>query len=363
MANPTVAVVFGGRSSEHGVSCVTAGGVLGAIDRDHWNVVAIGITQTGRWTVANSDPSHWKIVDGGMPAVANDGETVLLPVQAGDHRWRVEGADGLIRELADVDVVFPLLHGPFGEDGTLQGALELLDVRYVGSGVLASAVGMDKQFMKTAFKDAGLPVAPDVTLQPGDRVADHLDRIEALGFPLFVKPARAGSSMGISRVDDLNLLEAAVADAVKHDPKVLIERGIHGREIETAVLATAAEVRVSPPGEIVTGGDHNFYDFEAKYLDEGHVQLLCPTNLPDAVAGTVADYARRAFRAVGAEGLARVDVFVGEDGAVTVNEINTMPGFTTTSMYPRMWASAEVGYEELVQTLLETALNRPVGLR
>ena len=363
MARPVVAVVFGGRSSEHGVSCVTAGGVLGAIDPEQWDVIAIGITTTGRWTVASADPADWRITGDVLPHVSPDGETVLLPVQAGDKEWRIEGHDGLIRHLATVDVVFPLLHGPFGEDGTLQGAFELLDVRYVGSGVLASAVGMDKQFMKTAFKDAGLPVTPDVTLQPGDAVADHLERIALLGLPLFVKPARAGSSMGISRVDDLAHLEAAVADAVLHDPKVLIERGIEGREIESAVLATAGEVRVSPAGEIVTGGDHDFYDFEAKYLDGGAVQLLCPTSLPDDIAELVSDYARRSFRAVGAEGLARVDVFVGDDGAVTVNEINTMPGFTTTSMYPRMWASAGVGYEELVQTLLETALHRPLGLR
>ncbi|WP_430868776.1 D-alanine--D-alanine ligase family protein [Demequina aurantiaca] len=363
MDKPTVAVAFGGRSSEHGVSCVTAGGVLGAIDRERWNVVALGITSDGRWTVASDAPEDWAIVDGKLPTVKDDGETVLLPVSAGDKIWRVEGHDGHIRHLANIDVVFPVLHGPYGEDGTLQGALELLDIRYVGAGVLASALGMDKEFMKTAFKAAGLPVTPDVVLYPGDDVEGHRADVEALGLPLFVKPARAGSSMGISRVDDLTELEAAVAEAVLHDPKVLIERGVSGREIETAVLATATEVRVSPAGEIVAGDDHAFYDFEAKYLDEGHVRLLCPTTLPAGVADVVADYARRAFRAVGAEGLARVDAFVAEDGTVTVNEINTMPGFTTTSMYPRMWASAGVEYPELVQTLLETALERRIGLR
>jgi len=363
MTKPTVAVLFGGRSSEHGVSCVTAGGVLGAIDRDRWNVVALGITPDGRWTVASNAPEDWAIIDDIMPSVDDNGSTVLLPIRAGNTAWRVEGAGGVIAPLADIDLVFPVLHGPFGEDGTLQGALELLDIRYVGAGVLASAVGMDKQFMKTAFKDAGLPVTPDVVLYPGEAVAGHMADVEALGLPLFVKPARAGSSMGISRVDHLDELEAAVALAVEQDPKVLIERGVGGREIETAVLATESEVRVSPAGEIVTGSDHAFYDFEAKYLEEGQVELLCPTTLPAGVADVVADYARRAFRAVGAEGLARVDVFVAEDGAVTVNEINTMPGFTTTSMYPRMWASAGVEYPELVQTLLETALTRRIGLR
>lgn len=363
MAKPVVAVVFGGRSSEHGVSCVTAGGVLGAIDRTVWDIIAIGITDTGRWTVESTDPADWGIVDGTLPSVEPNGETVLLPVQAGDRRWRIEGHDGRVRDLATVDVVFPLLHGPFGEDGTIQGAFELLDVRYVGSGVLASAVGMDKQFMKTAFKDAGLPVTPDVTLQPGDTVAEHWDRIGLLGLPLFVKPARAGSSMGISRVDDLADLDAAIAVAMIHDPKVLIERGLEGREIETAVLDFDGEVRVSPAGEIVTGGDYEFYDFDAKYLDQDAAQLLCPTELSDDVAARVEDLARRSFRAVGAEGLARVDVFVSPDGVVTVNEINTMPGFTPMSMYPRMWASAGVTYEELVQKLLEAALSRPVGLR
>jgi len=259
--------------------------------------------------------------------------------------------------------VLPLLHGPFGEDGTLQGALELVDVRYVGSGVLASAIGMDKQFMKAAFREAGLPVTPDVVLAPGASLSLARERIEALGLPLFVKPARAGSSMGISRVDSWEQLEAAVAAAVKHDPKVLIERGVVGREIETAVLGTPDGPRTSLPGEIVTGGDHTFYDFEAKYLDEAAVQLLCPAPLPDGVADKVRDVAARAFEAVAAESLARVDVFVGEDGAVTVNEINTMPGFTPTSMYPRMWQASGLDYPELVQTLLETALQRPVGLR
>ncbi|WNM25375.1 D-alanine--D-alanine ligase family protein [Demequina capsici] len=359
---PTVAVLFGGRSSEHGVSCVTAGGVLGAIDRDRYDVVAVGITREGRWTRASTDPSDWRIVDGIMPSVTDEGPTILPPRQVGDPEWRSDDGASVV-PIGAIDAVFPLLHGPYGEDGTIQGALELVDVRYVGSGVLASAVGMDKQFMKAAFVDAGLPVAPGIVLQPGQSVASRMPELEALGLPVFVKPARAGSSMGISKVTSWDQLQAAVADAVKHDPKVLIEAGIVGREIETAVLATAGDVRTSPQGEIVTGGDHAFYDFEAKYLDESHVQLLCPTLLDDLVAGQVADYARRAFLAVGAEGLARVDCFVAADGTVTVNEINTMPGFTTTSMYPRMWAAAGIAYPELVEALIQEALARPLGLR
>ncbi|SEJ00227.1 D-alanine--D-alanine ligase family protein [Demequina mangrovi] len=362
MTKPTVAVLFGGRSTEHGVSCVTAGGVLGAIDRDRWDVLAIGITREGRWTVASDDPADWRIVDGRMPEVAADDATVLPPFEAGSRAWRVVGADG-IRELGDVDVVFPLLHGPWGEDGTVQGALELTDVRYVGSGVFASAAGMDKQHMKTVFANAGLPVTPDVVVTPDRGIDAQREAIEALGLPVFVKPARAGSSMGISKVSDLSALPAAVADAQQHDPKVLIEAAVVGREIETAVLATPGGILTSPAGEIITGGDHEFYDFDAKYLDEAAVTLLCPTTLEPAVAATVADYAKRAFRAIGAESLARVDVFVTDGGGVIVNEINTMPGFTPTSMYPRMAQAAGISYGELVETLLTVALERPVGLR
>lgn len=360
---PVVAVLFGGRSSEHGVSCVTAGGVMGAIDRSVWDVLAVGITRDGRWTLASDDPASWHIANGEMPQVADANHTVLPPSHAGAGEWTVLGDDGSVESLGRVDVVFPVLHGPFGEDGTVQGALELVDVRYVGSGVLASAVGMDKQFMRAAFVDAGLPVTDAVVLLPGQDAAARRAEIEALGLPLFVKPARAGSSMGISRVDDLAGLDAAVAAAAKHDPKVLIERAVVGREIETAVLGTVDGPRTSLPGEIVTGGEHTFYDFDAKYLDESHVQLLCPADLPDAVVTRVRAMAIAAFGAIGAESLARVDVFVGEDGTVTLNEINTMPGFTPTSMYPRMWAATGVDYPELVSTLLQAALQRPLGLR
>ncbi|GIG55126.1 D-alanine--D-alanine ligase family protein [Demequina activiva] len=360
---PTVAVVFGGRSSEHGVSCATAGGVLGAIDRTRWNVVAVGITDQGRWVPVSAAAEQWLLRDGALPHVAHDERTVLPPRDAAERTWRVLGADGSVEPLADVDVVFPLLHGPFGEDGTIQGALELVDVRYVGAGVLASAIGMDKQYMKTALRGAGLPVTPDVVLQPGESADARRAELEGLGLPVFVKPARAGSSMGITKVTDWSALDTALAAAVKHDPKVLIERAVVGREIETAVLSTPDGIVASPAGEIVTRGDHDFYDFDAKYFDEAAVDLRCPTELPDDVATVVSDIAVRAFRAVGAESLARVDVFVGEDGTVTVNEINTMPGFTSTSMYPRMWAAAGLAYPALVEALLQGALARSTGLR
>jgi D-alanine-D-alanine ligase len=337
--------------------------VLGAIDRDHWNVVAVGITRDGRWTAVSDDPATWELRDGHMPHVSDDGETVMPPASASSQEWRRVGEGGQILPYAHVDVVFPLLHGAWGEDGTVQGALELVDVRYVGSGVLASALGMDKEFMKVAFRAAGLPVTPDVVVRGIDELAARQEAIRALGLPVFVKPARAGSSMGISRVDDWGALDAAVALAAKHDPKVLIERAVAGREIETAVLDTPDGLRVSPAGEIVTQGDHAFYDFDAKYLDESGVQLLCPVELAPDVAEVVADYAARAFEAIDAEGLARVDCFVASDGTVTINEINTMPGFTPTSMYPRMWRAGGIDYPHVVATLLAGALERRVGLR
>lgn len=358
----TVAVLFGGRSSEHEVSCTTAGGVLGAIDRDRWDVLAIGIGRDGSWTVQSDDPEAWALRDGHMAHVEPTNRRVLLPAVAGDRQWSVE-TGGIVTPLALVDVAFPVLHGPWGEDGTIQGALELLDVRYVGAGVLASAVGMDKQFMKAAFRAAGLPVADDVVLAPGEPLGPRRAEIEALGWPVFVKPARAGSSMGISRVEHWEELEAAVADAVKHDPKVLIEQAIVGREIETAVLGARDGVTTSPPGEIVTGDDYDFYDFEAKYFDPEAVGLHCPADIDAVDAARVRGLAARAFAAVSAEGLARVDVFYAEDGTITVNEINTMPGFTPTSMYPRMWASAGMEYSALVEELMQAALHRPLGLR
>ncbi len=362
MARPTVAVLFGGRSSEHGISCVTASGVLDAIDRRRWDVLAVGVARDGQWTLVNDDPDDWRIRDGELPSVIGGGATVLPPMTAGEAMWRVVRG-GVLEDLATVDVVFPLLHGPWGEDGTVQGALELVDARYVGSGVLASALGMDKAFAKTVFRAAGLPVAAAVVIEGDADVALRRAELEALRLPVFAKPARAGSSQGVSRVTSWDQLDAAIAAALKHDAKVLVEEGVAGREIECAVLETPDSLKASQPGEIVTGGEHQFYDYEAKYFDEAAVTLKCPADLPADVVATVREYALRAFSAIGAEGIARVDMFVGADGSVVVNEINTMPGFTPFSMYPRMWEIEGLDYAALVETLLTTALERPVGLR
>lgn len=366
---PRVMVVFGGRSGEHAISCSTAGSVLRAIDRDRYDVIPVGVTPSGRWVLAADDPDRWAITDGTLPQVEDSAAHVHLPQAVDDRDVRVVEGDAAPRVLGDVDVVFPLLHGPFGEDGTLQGALELADVRYVGSGVLASAVGMDKHMMKVVLAGHGLPVGPFVVVAPGEYDRDPLgvtSRIEPLGLPLFVKPARAGSSLGITKVDDLAALPAAIAEAVRHDPKVVVEAGIVGREIECGVLGgrDGARARASLPGEIVvTGGGHAFYDFEAKYLDGESVTLSCPADLPPDVVAAVQDVAVRTFEAVGCEGLARVDVFVTPEGEVVVNEINTMPGFTPVSMYPRMWQASGLTYAELVDELLQLALARPTGLR
>lgn len=364
-----VMVLFGGRSGEHAISCATAGGVLRALDRDRYDVLAVGITPTGRWVLADDDPDRWAITEGRLPQVEDTAAHVLLPQDVQDRAVRVLEADQLPRDLGDVDVVFPLLHGPFGEDGTLQGLLELADVRYVGAGVLASAVGMDKHMMKLVLAGHGLPVGPFRVLLPGDLARDPQLAAKAaaeLGLPVFVKPARAGSSLGISRVDDLADVDAAVAEAQRHDPKVVIEATIVGREVECGVLGGrgGARPRASLPGEIVvTDERHTFYDFEAKYLDEAGVRLSCPADLPPEVIARVQEAAVRTFEAVGCEGLARVDVFVTPDGEVVVNEINTMPGFTPYSMYPRMWEASGIAYPELVDELLCLALERPTGLR
>ncbi|WP_243738357.1 D-alanine--D-alanine ligase family protein [Cellulomonas shaoxiangyii] len=361
-------VLFGGRSGEHAISCATAGGVLRAIDRARYDVVAVGITRTGQWVLADDDPDRWAIRDGHLPEVDGASARVVLPQGTVDRDVQVVEDGRVARTLGAVDVVFPLLHGPFGEDGTLQGLLELADVRYVGSGVLASAVGMDKHMMKLVLAGSGLTVGPFRVL-PGGATADAatLDAFVAdLGLPLFVKPARAGSSLGITRVVERSQLEDAVAEARRHDPKVVVEAAIVGREVECGVLGgrAGAPARASLPGEVVVTHDrHAFYDFEAKYLDEDGVVLSCPADLPPHVTERVREVAVRAFDAVGCEGLARVDVFVTADDEVVVNEINTMPGFTPYSMYPRMWEATGVPYAELVDELVGLALERSTGLR
>lgn len=368
-AKPRVAVLFGGRSSEHAVSCVTAAGVLGAINKDKYEVIPIGIAKTGQWVLASADTAQWSLAGTSLPEVAPSPQTVTLAEIGGEHQLIVTAPNEVPQELGTVDVVFPLLHGPFGEDGTIQGLLELSDTRYVGAGVLASAVGMDKHFMKVVFEAAGLQVGPYVAVtdrqwrKDPESVRKQVDR---LGFPVFVKPARAGSSMGISKVDSLEQLDAAIEEARRHDLKLVIEAGITGREIECAVLegrGTDAP-RTSMPGEIsVAGGTHEFYDFNAKYVEDDAASLSCPADIPEEAIARVRELAAAAFDAVGAEGLSRVDFFYTPAGELIINEINTMPGFTPKSMYPQMWAASGLGYADLIDELIYLALNRKTGLR
>jgi D-alanine-D-alanine ligase len=368
-ARTRVLILFGGRSGEHSISCATAGGVLRAIDRTRYDVVPVGITRRGRWVPVEDDPKRWSLDQGELPEVPELPTQVLLPRDADDRELRVLGADGAIRSLGRVDVVLPLLHGPFGEDGTLQGPLDLIDLPYVGAGVLASAVGMDKHFMKLLFAAQGLPIGRFVVLRPGAWESSPrvwAETVAGLGLPVFVKPARAGSSLGISKVSSPDELPDAIAAAQAHDPKVIIEAAIQGREIECAVLGGrgASRARASQPGEIIVlDGAHQFYDFEAKYLDESSVKLDCPADLSPGVIAEVRELALRAFEAIGCEGLARVDCFVTETGKVILNEINTMPGFTPHSMYPRMWEQSGLDYPALIDELLQLALARRTGLR
>ncbi|KQW53568.1 D-alanine--D-alanine ligase [Nocardioides sp. Root1257] len=366
---PRVAVVFGGRSSEHAISCVTAGSVLAAIDPEQYDVVPIGIATDGRWVLESGDPERLRIEGPDrLPAVDGDRATIALAPEASSTGLVVTEPSQPPRTLGDVDVVFPLLHGPWGEDGTIQGMLEMAGVRYVGAGVLASAVSMDKAYMKVVLTAAGLPVLPSVTVTAREWEQDPdgcRERAATLGYPQFVKPARGGSSFGISKVHDAGELDDAIAEAIRFDPKVLVEvAAVDAREIECGVLqALDGTPETSAPAELRVGGDHEFYDFAAKYLPGEHTEIDIPADLPDDIAAEIRALAVRAFDAVGCEGLARVDFFVLADGRVVVNEINTMPGFTPTSMYPQMWAASGVDYPALVDRLIRLALARDTGLR
>ncbi|TML24873.1 MAG: D-alanine--D-alanine ligase [Actinobacteria bacterium] len=357
-----IAIVFGGRSPEHAISCVSAGSILAALDPDEFEALPVGITRTGQWVLTSTDPARLAIADRQLPEVtAGSGTSVVL---SGDPNARglvvldpTEGAGA----LGDVDVVFPVLHGAYGEDGTIQGLLEMAGLPYVGANVFASAAAMDKEFTKKLAAAEGIPTGPYVALRGGQSLTEE-DKAR-LGLPVFVKPARAGSSYGITKVTDWAQLEAAVAAARAIDPKILVEQGIVGREIECGVLegeyGGSPEASLLAEIRVVTGQE--FYDFEAKYLDDS-CEYDIPADLPDNVTRQIQDYARRTFTALDCAGLARVDFFVTADQQVYLNEINTMPGFTSTSMFPRMWAATGLEYPKLISRLIRTALRRGTGL-
>jgi D-alanine-D-alanine ligase len=342
-----IAVVYGGRSCEHPISVLSAGSVLAALDPARYEVLTLGITRSGGWVRTDVRPQELQIADQALPEVLPAGADVALRPDNGEVA--VFDPASAIAVLDSVDLVFPVLHGAYGEDGTIQGLLEMAGVGYVGSGV-----AMDKAFAKTMLAAAGLDVGRYLVLKPGDPVDERA--LEELGLPVFVKPARAGSSIGISKIRSLDELPAALKLAFEHDSKVLIEAAVLGREIECGVLQDAdGTVSASLPAEIRLRPDYDWYSFEAKYLEDAS-EFDIPADVGADTIQAIQDASCRAFRALDCAGLARVDFFLDRDGRLVLNEVNTMPGFTAISMYPKMWAATGVEYSELLDRLIATAL-------
>jgi D-alanine-D-alanine ligase len=365
MRKLTVVVLFGGQSGEHEVSLVSAHAVMAALDPERYAVLPVGIGKDGRWIagpgahaalVAAADPAMLPTSFAPQPGAAGPADDLLAlaPASGGDLPTVARLLPG------GVDVVFPVLHGPMGEDGTVQGLLELAGAPYVGCGVAASAVGMDKALMKAAFAAAGLPLLPWLLVRRAELAAEGVevacDRVEAaLRYPVFVKPANMGSSVGVSKARDRAGLRAAFAEAARYDRRIVVEQGISAREIEISVLGNEAPV-ASVPGEVVPSGE--WYDYNAKYIDGGS-QILIPAPIDAALADQVAALAARAFLAIDGAGLARVDFLLDKDtGELWLNEVNTMPGFTPISMYAKMWAASGLAYAALLDRLIELALER-----
>lgn len=328
------------------------------MDRERFEPVCVGITPSGSWLLQDPDPAELVIRDGVLPTVDPSGRPVTLSLDPDYHGLWVEQAPG-DRPWHPIDVVFPVLHGPHGEDGTVQGLFDVAGLPYVGSGVLASAACMHKATTKRLLQAAGIPAGSWHSFPHAQWPGPHVDVVRGLGWPLFVKPARAGSSMGVSKVTDDDSLQAAVAGAARHDDHLIIEAGVeHAREIECGVLqGLDGEPRASVCAEIKIRSGHEFYDFEAKYLDDS-VDLVVPAGIAPDLSERVRQMAVRAFQALDCRGLARVDFFIDSAGNVMVNEINTMPGFTAISMYPRMWQASGVTYPDLIATLLDEARHR-----
>jgi D-alanine-D-alanine ligase len=381
-----VAVVFGGRGPEHQVSCMGGGNALRAIDRSRYEVIPVGITTDGSWVLVADAPELLAVTDGKLPsveAVAEPGSE-LVP-WSGSGAVSVASASGLVASapahiphlFGEVDLVLPVLHGPYGEDGTIQGLLEMAGVPYVGAGVLASAVSMDKEYMKLIFAAKGLPIGPYVVVkaqdwpaaaESGDVLTVEAKRVREdiadLGWPLFVKPARGGSSIGTSKVRDMAELDDAISLARQYDSKVLVEAAIDGVEIEVSVLEgiDGGPPDTSLPGQLHLGGGEEFYDFEAKYLDSAS-GFAIPAPVPDSALQEIRRLAAAAFEAVSCEGLARVDFFYTTDGKVLLNEINTMPGLSPTSYFQKMWEASGMPFPQVIDRLLQTALKKRPGLR
>jgi D-alanine-D-alanine ligase len=347
-----VALLFGGRSAEHDVSIMSAGNVFRALDPARYETIPIGITRSGAWFLCS-------LKGGAFPtAVPETGPRVALVPGGYGQLAILSQTDAAPDWSRSVDIVFPVLHGPFGEDGTVQGAAEIAGVPYVGSGVLGSAAAMDKDVAKRLLRDCGLPIARFLTFAQGDFPAFEAVLAE-LGRPVFVKPARLGSSVGISKAATREEFVKAITEAFRHDRKILVEEFMPGREIECGVLEDEdGSLTASAPGEIVPSNRHGFYTYEAKYLDEQGAAIKIPADLTPEVSEEVRKLSIEAFRALGCEGLARIDFFLSEDGKLTINEVNTLPGFTNISMYPKVMEALGIGYAELVDRLIRHALAR-----
>lgn len=350
-----VGILFGGKSAEHEVSLQSAKNIIEAIDRTKYEAVLIGIDKAG----------VWRLNEEARFLLHADNPRLIKLNQASDRVALVPGADGpqLVGLPAPrsavhsqrIDVVFPVLHGPFGEDGTVQGLLKLADIPFVGAGVLGSAVGMDKDVMKRLLRDAGIPTAGSITAHRSQPEPQYEEVKARLGIPCFVKPANLGSSVGISKVHNRKEFEAAVRDAFSYDSKILIEEYVRGREIECSVLGNDDPI-ASVPGEIIPR--HEFYSYEAKYIDENGAALEVPARLSEPLVRRVQDLAVKTFQTLCCEGMARVDFFLRADSEVIVNELNTIPGFTRISMYPKLWEASGVPYTELIDRLIQLALER-----
>lgn len=378
MAKKRIVVMYGGKADEHSISCISAASALRALDTDKFEAIPVGITKDGKWIVNGENPLGWSL-DEGLPTVEKTpgAKDVVLEVALGQDGFFAREDDGTLTPFGHVDAVFPVLHGPYGEDGTIQGLFEMMGVPYVGCGVLASAACMDKHYTKVLLAATGIPVAPGITLDARsfDKASEFKTDADAimaqvseagLQYPLFVKPSRAGSSFGVTKVEhegDAAELAAAVYEASRHDWRILVEQGIDAREIECAVLCPKAgeAPQASWPGEIVLDkraeGDDQFYDFDSKYMDAAASHVEVPANLPEETLNLVRETAKKAFVAVDGAGLSRVDTFVTKDGKVMVNEINTMPGFTSISMYPKAWEATGVRYTDLITMLIEGVLR------
>jgi D-alanine-D-alanine ligase len=343
-----VAILCGGPGSEHEISCLSAGGVLSAIDRAEYEPVLIGITRDGKWMALPLD-YPLSIENGALPSVSGNFPEVI----------REKNAITVDGNILVIDVIFPVLHGTYGEDGQLQSDLDQLGIPYVGSGTVASEQAMDKSDAKTLFSAAGIAIAPGVTVTESEwkqNPESVTQSIAPLGLPLFVKASRGGSSRGTVKVKEHSAFAAAMEEALSFDSKVLIESGIDGAEVECAVLEIDGSAQASIPGKVWIDPQYEFYDFQAKYLD-GATRIDIPAPFAAEIIETIQSYALIAFKAIGAKGLARVDFFVTKSGEIIINEINTMPGFTRTSAYPKMWQATGIGYSEVITHLLKSALR------